>query len=306
MNVIQYTIGNMGIDDATTIFGAILEQSNIEFTVFNVDDIESVEIIDNFYSNMKTLNTDIGLLVKIDSQCKELSVSSRERLKEVLKKIEDRGVNVFIIKSDSVLLTLSFMADYIMYISPSSDEDNAYILNIIKHMDISAFKEEAMVIRFDENGYIYFHEMFLDTMNDIQRCILKQNVGVYYSDNDSGNFYLTTPDDIDFDIDGINLDEIIEEIAKELNQEFTDEYRDDIKSKLIGKDNHYDTTHVGNPKDLFGSSAIHEDPLNIEDFKSRYTYDWLNSKDRYVNNSKIRKPAPQPKKLRILIDGEEV
>lgn len=281
MNVIQYTMGNMDIEDVTTIFGAILDQSAIEFTMFNVEDGESIEIINDFYANMKTLNTDVGLLVKIDSEYKELSVSSRKRLQEVLKEIEDRGINIFIIKADTVFTTLSFMADYIMNISPLANEDNAYMLNVIKHMDISAFKEESMRIKFDENNYIYFHEIFLDTMNDIQRCILRKGIAMYF-DSDSGDIYLTIPQNVAFDIEDFNIDEVIEEMTKQLDKEFSDEYKDDIKNTLIGKD----ISHVGN-------------------IEPKEEYDWLNSKDKYSNNT-IRKPAPLPKKLRIKINGEEV
>lgn len=273
MNLIQYNMDNMNIDDVTTVFGAILEQSAIEFTTFNVKDFESIEMINDFYANMETLNTDIGLLVKIDGQCKGLSVGSRKRLLKVLKEIEDRGINIFIIKPESVFTTLAlFVADYIMNISPLANEDNAYMLNVIKHMDISAFKEESMRIKFDENDYIYFHKIFLDTMNDIQRCILRKDIAMYF-DSDSGDLYLTIPQNVAFDI---------EEMTKQLDKEFSDEYKDDIKNTLIGKD----ISHVGN-------------------IEPKEEYDWLNSKDKYSNNI-IRKPAPLPKKLRIKINGEEV
>lgn len=282
MNVIQYNNGNMDIDDATTIFGAILDQSNIEFTVFNVDDIESVEIIDSFYGNMKALNTDIGLLVKIDDECKEFSLSSRKRLQEVLKKIEDRGVNIFIIKPDTVFTTLSFIADYIMNISVLPYEDKGYMLYVTKHLE--GFEEESVRIKFDENDYIYFHEIFIDTMNDIQRYILRKGIAMYFNSSDSGDIYLTIPEDVPFDIDDFDIDGMIEEVSKQLDKEFSDEYKDDIKNALIGKN----ISHVG----------------NIEP-KQEYDYDWLNSKDKYSNNT-IRKPAPLPKKLRIKINGEEV
>lgn len=282
MNVIQYTMGNMDIDDVTTVFGAILDQSGVEFTMFNIEDGESIEIINDFYANMKTLNTDVGLLVKIDSEYKELSASSRKRLLEVLKEIEDRGINIFIIKADTVFTTLSFMGDYIMNISPLANEDNAYMLNVIKHMDISAFKEESMRIKFDENDYIYFHEIFLDTMNDIQRCILRKDIGMYF-DSDDGDIYLAIPQNVAFDIEDFNIDEFIEEMTNQLDKEFSDEYRDDIKNTLIGKN-----------------------ISNVGDIEPKEEHDWLNSKDKYISSNIIRKPAPQPKKLIIKIDGEEV
>lgn len=279
MNLIQYNMDNMNIEDVTTVFGAILEQSAIEFTTFNVEDSESIEIINDFYANMKSLNTDIGLLVKIDSEYKELSVSSRKRVQEVLKGIEDRGINIFIIKADTVFTTLSFMADYIMNIVLLPHEDKGYMLYVAKHLE--GFEEESVRIKFDENDYIYFHMVFMDTMNDIQRYILRKDIAMYFN-SDNGDIYLTIPEDVPFDIEDFDIDGVIDEMTKQLDREFSDEYKDDIKNTLISKD----ISHVGN-------------------IEPKEEYDWLNSKDKYSNNT-IRKPAPLPKKLRIKINGEEV
>lgn len=299
ITMLEYDKMEMSMEEVNSTFISLLNQSDVKFIKFDITDSESVDNVNTFYQNIDNINTDVFILLRVSDDIKNINLYLNSKMIEEFKKcienLDSNGCNVIIIKDYTVMTRLKTISDFILSFITI---DDSYIINITKSLvDL----ENAFCINFklDKDGLVYFHELFLDSMNNLQKIVFKKQLTMYFNDFNNRNFYLVTPKDIEFSVKDINVDDLIENISEQLNHEFTDEYKQQIKDILSSKvDNCYDMN------DIIETSSITEDIYNnIGDI---YKQDWLNSKDKYMNNKKIQKPAPQPKKLRIFIDGEEV
>lgn len=193
ITVINYDKENMKIEKVNSVITSLMEQSDLKYIDFDIYDSESIDSLNAFYTNITNINTKVAIILRVQIDFRD--ITSMRMFDDVLRQLDDLDCNIFVLKYYDDLKHLSFKSDYIMNIITLINEHDDYVINITKSLE-NLHDGFSINFKFDNRGLIYFHPIYQDTMDNIQKFIFKKSSVSYHEDNISRDLYLENKSNI--------------------------------------------------------------------------------------------------------------
>lgn len=187
ITLINYDKEDMKMEKVDLVITSLMEQSDVKYIDFDIYDSESIDSLNAFYSNITNINTEVAILLRTQIDFRD--ITSMRMFDDTLRQLDDLDCNIFILKYHEDLKHLSFKSDFVMGMITLANENDSYIINITKSDE---YIGDGFSINFKitPNGLIYFHPVYLDTMNNIQKFIFNKPSATYHEHPITKDIYL--------------------------------------------------------------------------------------------------------------------
>lgn len=187
ITIINYDKEDMGMEKVDLVITSLMEQSDVKYVDFDIFDCESIDSLNAFYGNITNINTEVAIVLRTEIDFRD--ITAMRMFDDSLKHLDDLDCNIFILKYHDDLKHLIYRSDFVMNIITLENEDESYIINITKSAE---FLDDGFCINFKINPLrlIYFHPIYLDTMNNIQKFIFNKPSAKYHENPITKDIYL--------------------------------------------------------------------------------------------------------------------
>ena len=187
ITTINYDKEDMGMEKVDLVITSLMEQSDVKYVDFDIFDCESIDSLNAFYGNITNINTEVAIVLRTEIDFRD--ITAMRMFDDALKHLDDLDCNIFILKYHDDLKHLIFKSDFVMNIITLENEDDSYIINITKSAESL---DDGFSINFKINPLrlIYFHPVYLDTMNNIQKFIFNKPSAKYHENPITKDIYL--------------------------------------------------------------------------------------------------------------------